>query len=229
MGKLLNRAKANTTTTGTGTVTLGTTVSPYQSWASAGAVNGQVYSYLIEDTIGGVPAWEIGTGTYTSSGTTLSRTLIESSSGALLNLSGAATVVCIANQADLKQTYYSGVNTSRTYDPGVSPVALDSCSISIPASSKSRVFMVNAFVNFQPVGTHGIHANIGLDGAVVTLAQTQFCQVSGETARVGVMGPFPITVPGDSAAHTIDFLVADAGATGNLVFNQRYIVAQQVS
>lgn len=96
MGLLLNRAKVSTATTGTGTVTLGSAVSPFRSWSAAGAVNGSVYSYLIEEGVD----WEIGTGTYTSSGTTLSRTLTASSTGSLLNLAGTATVACILRTED---------------------------------------------------------------------------------------------------------------------------------
>lgn len=94
---ILNRTKASTTTTGTGTVTLGAGVTPYQSWSAGGAVNGGVYDYLIEDGT----AWELGYGTYTSSGTTLSRTLVASSTGALLNLSGSATVAMVNSARQL--------------------------------------------------------------------------------------------------------------------------------
>lgn len=98
MTVFVNRAKMSTATTGTGTITLGSAVSAYQSFAAAGVANADVVSYLITD---GATAWEVGTGTYTSSGTTLSRTLIESSTGSLLNLSGGATVEVILAARDV--------------------------------------------------------------------------------------------------------------------------------
>ena len=99
---LLNRAKVSTITTGTGTVSLGLLVSPYQTWAAAGAVDGAVVSYLIEDG----SAWEIGRGVYSAGADTVTRPgpgvdgSFDSSTGALLVLSGTATIASVAIAAD---------------------------------------------------------------------------------------------------------------------------------
>lgn len=100
MVKLVNRAKMTTATTGTGTITLGSALSGFQSFAAAGVASGDVVSYVIEDGA----AWEIGTGTYTSTGTSLTRTPSESSSaGAAITLDGAAVVYVTAIATDLVQ------------------------------------------------------------------------------------------------------------------------------
>ena len=89
MVKLVNRARMSTSTTGTGTITLGSAENGYQSFDDAGVPDGDIVRYVIEDGAN----WEVGTGTYTASGTTLTRTVTESSnSDAALNLSGNAIV-----------------------------------------------------------------------------------------------------------------------------------------
>lgn len=71
-----DRVKETTTTAGTGTITLAGAVSGFQSFSVIG--NGNTTYYAI---VGGTE-WEVGIGTYTSSGTTLSRdTVLESSNG----------------------------------------------------------------------------------------------------------------------------------------------------
>jgi hypothetical protein len=98
MAVLVNRAKVATSTTGTGTITLGSAEDGYQTFADAGVANGDVVRYIIEDGSN----FEIGTGTYTASGTTLTRTVSESSnSNNAINLSGSATVFIGATAQDL--------------------------------------------------------------------------------------------------------------------------------
>ena len=93
-----NRAKMSTSTTGTGTITLGSALSGYQTFAQAGITNGQTVRYAIEDGTN----FEIGSGVFTSSGTTLTRSVTESSnSDSAISLSGSAEVFITASAADI--------------------------------------------------------------------------------------------------------------------------------
>ena len=76
---LADRVKETTTTTGTGTITLDGASTGFQSFSVIG--NGNTTYYTIAGQ--GTSEWEVGIGTYTSSGTTLSRdTVLASSAGA---------------------------------------------------------------------------------------------------------------------------------------------------
>ena len=90
---LADRVKETTTTTGTGTVTLLGASNGFQSFAAVG--NANITYYTIAAQTG--TEWEVGIGTYTSSGTTLSRTTVLSSSnsGSAVNFSAGTKDVFV--------------------------------------------------------------------------------------------------------------------------------------
>jgi hypothetical protein len=99
---LADRVKETTTTTGTGTLTLLGASIGFQSFAAVG--NGNTTYYTISSN--GGAEYEVGIGTYTSSGTALSRTTVLSSSnsGSLVNLSAGTKDVFVTYPAS-KSTY----------------------------------------------------------------------------------------------------------------------------
>jgi hypothetical protein len=105
MAKLFNRAKMTTSTTGSGTVTLSSAANGFQSFADAGVSDGDVIQYVIEEG----SAWEIGTGTYSASGTSLTRTPSESSiGGSAISLGGTAKVSITTVAADMNRLQNAG-------------------------------------------------------------------------------------------------------------------------
>jgi len=94
---LADRVRETTSSTGTGTVTLAGAYSGFQTFAAIG--NGNSTYYAIFDPASN--AWEVGIGTYTSAGTTLSRDTILSSSnaGAAVNFGAGVKDVFVTQPA----------------------------------------------------------------------------------------------------------------------------------
>jgi len=82
---LKDRVKETTVSTGTGSVTLAGAVTGFRSFADIGDGNSTYY------TIAGGSQFEVGIGTYTASGTTLSRdTVLSNSLGTTANIDFSA-------------------------------------------------------------------------------------------------------------------------------------------
>jgi len=97
-----DRVKETTATTGTGTFTLAGAVIGFQSFAAGFPSASTVVYYCATDGTN----WEVGQGTYTLSGTTLSRTtvLASSNAGSLVSFPGPSTqVFCTAPAADINR------------------------------------------------------------------------------------------------------------------------------
>ena len=134
-----DRVKETTATTGTGTVTLAGASTGFQSFSVIGDGNTTYYA-LVSGT-----DWEIGIGTYTASGTTLSRdTVLESSnSGSAITLSGTSDVFC--TYAAEKSIHQDDANT------GVAP----------QFSASNGIFVNNGTVDADytiPNGYNGLSA-----------------------------------------------------------------------
>lgn len=86
-----DRVQETTTTTGTGTITLAGAVAGFQSFAAVGNTNTTYYCITSGNN------WEVGIGTYSTTGPTLARTTILASSaaGAAITLAGTSVVFCV--------------------------------------------------------------------------------------------------------------------------------------
>lgn len=140
MVTLVNRAKVSTSTTGTGTITLGAAADGYQTFAAAGVTDGQTVRYVIEDAGG----WEIGSGVFDATAGTMTRVVSESSnSDTALNLSGSATVFVSATADDFLAWYYSRLVSVDTTLPenaeviaGSETAIADGVTLTIPSTSR---------------------------------------------------------------------------------------------
>ena len=94
MPLVADRVAETTTTTGTGTVTLAGAKAGYQAFTTAFSTGAKVYYCITDNT-----DWEVGVGTFTTAGTTLSRDSVFASSnaGAAVNWgAGSKDVFCTA-------------------------------------------------------------------------------------------------------------------------------------
>ena len=111
---LADRVRDTTTTTGTGAVTLsGTPTTGYQSFGTAiGNGNNTYYCIAGQST----SEWEVGIGTYTSFGTSLSRdtVLASSNSGSLVTFSVGTKDVFVTYPAEKSVNYDTSGNVINT-------------------------------------------------------------------------------------------------------------------
>lgn len=135
-----DRVKETTATTGTGTITLAGAVLGYQSFAAIG--DGNETYYTIQDPVAG--DWEVGIGTYTASGTTLSRdTILESSnSGSAVNFGAGDKDVFVTYPAERSVMAVGGAVTS---DTGAIILNKDTLTVDATINTGENGFSVGPF------------------------------------------------------------------------------------
>ena len=125
---LANRVKETTSTTGTGTVTLLGASTGFQSFAIIGNANTTYYTIASQSG----SEWEVGIGTYTSSGTTLARTTVLSNSSATqpsaLNFSAGTKDVFVTYPAEY---------TANATGGGIGAILLNATTVTVNASIPS--------------------------------------------------------------------------------------------
>lgn len=206
---LKDRVRETTSSTGTGTITLSGAVTGYQDFSVIGNGNTSYYAIL------GGTEWEVGIGTYTASGTTLSRdTVLESSnSGSLVNFSaGTKDVICTfaaekATTLDSAQTLtnksMSGSSNTFTNLPNS---ALTNSSITVNGTpvNLGDSLSVGTVTSVSGSGSYG---GLSLSGTVTS---------SGNITLGGTpTGTWPIDISGNAASATDAMnLTGTAGTCG---------------
>jgi len=209
---LKDRVKETSTTAGTGTLTLAGAAAGFQSFSAIG--NGNTTYYAIVDSTAGT--WEVGIGTYTSSGTTLSRdtVLSSSNSGSLVTFS--------SNSKDVFVTYPS----ERAVYEDASSVVVQQSFGAITATSAA---LTTGTVSTTPASNTDIANKQYVDGLVtqgISYHEPVFVEspntagnlnatYNNGTAGVGAT----LTNAGTQAALTVDGILMTVGKRV-LIYNQ---------
>jgi len=156
---LADRVLETTTTTGSGTITLLGATEGYQSFAVVG--DGNTTYYTIAGQSGS--EWEVGIGTYTASGTTLSRDTVLSSSNSndKVTFSAGTKDVFVTYPASksVNQDASGNVEVSGTIS-GVALLATNGIVLNNDSSASNYTFPTN--YNGLTVGPHTISAGVSI-------------------------------------------------------------------
>lgn len=173
-----DRVKETTSTTGTGTLTLGGAVTGFQTFTSVLSNSDTTYYAIFESSTG---QFEVGLGTFTSSGTTLARTTIleSSNSGNAINLTAGSADVFITQPAEKAVYLDSSGHIAAADGRNVTNVAASTAATLATARDIGGVsFNGSASINLPGVNTSGNQDTSGnaatatTAGTVTTAAQT---------------------------------------------------------
>jgi hypothetical protein len=178
---IYDRVRETSTIAGTGTATLLGAVTGYQSFSVVG--NGNTTFYCIVNA--GTNEWEVGIGTYTSAGTTLSRTtvLASSNAGSLVTFTAGTKDVFITYPAGY--TVYSSNNATQA-----STQVLTSNGVGVAPSWQSAPAAAAGSLTGATLASGVITSSLT---SVGSLGSTQISSLGVGTAASGTAGEIRAT------------------------------------
>jgi hypothetical protein len=203
-----DRVQETTTTTGTGTVTLAGAVAGYQSFSAIG--NGNTTYYCITDGTN----WETGLGTYTSSGTTLSRTTVleSSNAGSLVNFPAGTKNVFVtypASQAVLLTGTQTLTNKTLT-SPTISGTPVMGASVITSGTSVSSAAVYTASISGTTMTVTAVTSGTIQIGQVISgTGVTAGTQITALGTGTGSTGTYTVSASQTVASTTISTVSID--------------------
>jgi hypothetical protein len=215
MAKLYNLARMSTTTTGTGTITLGSAVGGYLTFTQAGVANGETIAYAIKDGANS----EIGTGVYTSSGTTLTRSVTKSTNSvSAISLSGAAEVFITPRKEDLLSVsetqstnqVFAGPSSGGAAAPGFRALVAADIPVNAGVFIQNNVYTSSQTITIPTGATKAKVRLVGASGGVKTTAGA--CDtINGVASGSGAY--LEKTLTGLTPGNTLSLTIGAAGAS----------------
>ncbi len=210
-----DRVRETTNTTGTGTYTLAGAVTGFQSFSVIG--NGNTTYYAASDGTN----WEVGIGTYTSSGTTLARTTIleSSNSGSAVNWGAGAKDIFVTYPAE-RSVYLNAA--------GLAVDVLDIGTLGTSTANISTANITAGTVSTTPTNSTDLVNKTYVDSAVA--AGVHFHQ------PVRVESPINLTATYNNGTSGVGATLTNSGTQAALVIdgvtvsvNDRVLVYQQTN
>jgi hypothetical protein len=239
---LKDRVKETSTTTGTGTLTLGGAATGFQSFAVIG--NGNTTYYAIFDRTS--QDWEVGVGTYTASGTTLSRdTVLESSnSGSLVNFgAGTKDVFCtypaekavtLDDVQTLTNKTISGANNTLS---NIANASLTNSSITFGSTAQalgSTVSALNGVSIGATTASTGAFTNLSYTGTltggtgVINIGSGQLYKDASGNVGIGTSSPnAKTTIVQGTESYGLSIQASSISEFGNIRFTNSGFTAEQ--
>lgn len=220
---LKDRVKQTAAAPGTGTITLSGSVTGFQSFSAVG--NGNSTYFAIYDPISG--AWEVNYGTYTSSGTTLTRNatpLSSSNSGSLVNFTNAVDVFVTYPSENAVWRDTSGVVVQQSFG-AITATSAALTSGTVTAAPTNATDIVNK--EYADSISSGLNyhqpANYASTAALPTYTYNNGASGVGATITATANGA--LSLGGGSPTATQRVLVKDE-IGGNAAYNGIYVVTQ---
>jgi hypothetical protein len=211
-----DRVKVSTTTTGTGTLSLGSAATGYQTFSVIG--NGNTTYYTISSATGS--EFEVGIGTYTTSGNTLSRDTVLSSSngGALVSFSAGSKDVFVTYPAE-RSVYLDSAGSypvQNTFNAFNATTATLTAGTVTTAPSTGNDLVNKTYVDTVAADGVHYHAPVFVESPdTAGNLNATYNQPGGAGVGVGAT----LTNAGTQAALTIDGILMTTGKRV-LVYNQ---------
>lgn len=207
---LADRVKETTTTTGTGAITLAGAATGYQAFSVIG--DGNTTYYCIAGQ--GTSEWEVGYGTYTSAGNTLSRDVVfgSSNSGAAVNFSaGTKDVFLTAPSGVIGLSSILQNSKSAAYTLVLSDAGKHLLHPSADTTARTFTIPANASVAY-PIGTAITFVNQNGAGALTIAITTDTMRLAG----AGTTGSRTLAANGVATALKVtatEWIISGTGLT----------------